>query len=158
MKWFFLLFSLLLAACGSGGQIKPPDIAYGRDLCARCGMVIDDPRYAAALLLENNQSLKFDDVGEMFKWHAEHMDQAIRAWFVHDYQSQGWLRAETSFYVVSKGIKSPMGAGVIAFGERATADTFARNQSPSLGVGSDTGVKVYTFEQALAEVPALMKH
>ena len=128
---------LVLSGCG-GGDAKPPDIAYGVDLCERCGMVIDEPRFAAAIVFENGGSHKFDDAGEMFAYRADHAAEAVRAWFVHDYTSKVWLRGETSFYVVSKKVTSPMGTGVAAFGVRAEADAFAQGLN----------AKVLVFDEA----------
>ncbi len=135
---------LALGAC-AGGQPKPPEVVFGMDLCERCGMVIDDPRYAAALVLENGSSHKFDDAGEMFAWRADHTGETVAAWYVHDYTSKVWLRGETAFYVVNKGVTSPMGTGVAAFGVRAEADTFAK--------GLKATVLVFDEAQRLLAVP-----
>jgi len=50
------LSGLLLGACGGRqGALQPPEIYYGQDTCARCGMLISDPRFAAALLTEEGE-------------------------------------------------------------------------------------------------------
>ena len=136
-----LLFALTLVAtaCAPANQEpQPPEIAYGHDMCDICGMLVSDPRYAAALLLDNGQALKFDDTGEMFVYHDKHPEQAVRAWFVHDYNTEQWVRGESAYYVVSTQIQSPMGFGVAAFGERSAAETFAQR----------IGVRVLTFDEA----------
>lgn len=135
----WLIVALALGACAAtGGEPKPPDIAYGHDTCDQCGMMIDDPRFAAAMLLEDGRVLKFDDAGEMFAYVAEHSGEAVRAWFVHDYHDESWLRGEEAFYVVSEQVHSPMGTGVAAFTTRPVAEKFAQ----------DLGGKVLTFAEA----------
>lgn len=135
-----VLLVLGAAACSGGGEPKPPDIAYGRDMCEMCGMIISEARFAAALLLEDGRALKFDDTGEMFAYHHEHPDLKVRAWFVHDYRTEEWTRGEPAFYVISKDVRSPMGTGVAAFAQRPAAEAFAH------GIGAD----VLSFEQAIA--------
>jgi copper chaperone NosL len=136
------LLALAAAACAGGGAPKPPEIAYGRDVCEMCGMLISEARFAAAVLLEDGRALKFDDAGEMFAYHHEHPDLKARAWFVHDYRTEEWTRGEQAFYVISQAVRSPMGTGVAAFSERPAAEAFAH------GAGAD----VLTFEQAVAAV------
>jgi copper chaperone NosL len=139
------------AACSSSGEPQPPKIDYGRDLCDHCGMVIDDPRFAAALLLDNGQAVKFDDLGEAFAYIAENPNVSVRARFVHDFQTQEWLRGEKAFFVVSEQVHSPMATGVAAFADRSQADSFAR------GVGA----KVLAFDEvhmALKSMPMSMSN
>ena len=68
---------------------------------------------------------KFDDIGDMLAYHAGRPDVQVRAWFVHDYPTEEWIRGETAFYVRSSQIASPMGHGIAAFRDRSAAETFA---------------------------------
>jgi copper chaperone NosL len=61
----------------------------------------------------------------MFIFQAKHPEDIVRAWFVHDYTTETWIRGETAFYVMSSEIHSPMGYGVIAFESNAAAERFA---------------------------------
>ncbi len=140
---FFAVIIFVVVGCASSTEIKPPEIAYGRDLCDACGMIIGDARFAAATLMTDGKTLKFDDVGEMLMYHAKHPELNVRAWFVHDYNTKAWVRGEESFYVMSRDkIKSPMGMGVAAFADRAAADAFAK----------EIAAQVMTFEQAQRSV------
>jgi copper chaperone NosL len=148
-----ILFALLLVACPAvlrlnllgdcgacapqGEEPRPPDIAYGQDLCDACGMLIGDPKFAAATVTTRGQTRKFDDIGDMIVYHMDHPDEQVRAWFVHDYLSEAWMRAETAYFVASPQIDSPMGHGLAAFATRADAEAFAR----------DRGVSVLTFNE-----------
>ena len=46
-----VLAALALAGCSprQAGEPQPPEIVYGRDVCDRCGMIMDEPRFAAAV-------------------------------------------------------------------------------------------------------------
>ena len=57
------LVLILIAACGSATAGGPPEINYGRDICIECGMIIEDPRFAAAYRLADGSEHKFDDLG-----------------------------------------------------------------------------------------------
>lgn len=123
----WMALSLVFVACQptASDEPQPPEILYGQDLCEMCGMLIDDPRFAAATLLTNGQARKFDDAGEMILYHMEHPDQSVLAWFVHDYQTEVWTRGETAFYVINSTIHSPMGYGVASFVDEAEAQKMA---------------------------------
>lgn len=123
-----LLFTLglFLAACAQqSGEPRPPTLAIGRDVCDACGMIISEAKFAAATVTADGKTLKFDDAGEMFSYHAKNANLQVRGWFVHDYNSQQWIPGTTAFYVVAKDVKSPMGTGVVAFGDKNAAETFA---------------------------------
>jgi copper chaperone NosL len=140
-----LLLALLLAACApASAEPQPPEMAYGQDTCDLCGMIIGEPKFAAALLLEDGAARKFDDIGNMFVYRQAHPELDVRAWFVHDYRSEEWIRGETAFYVKSPSIKSPMGHGLAAFRYRADAEVFAQSLDTS----------ALTFEEARREVDA----
>lgn len=123
----WLGLSNFLVACQptKSDEPQPPEILYGQEVCEMCGMLIDDPRFAAATLLVDGQARKFDDAGEMVLYHMEHPDQMVSAWFVHDHKTEVWTRGETAFYVINNNIHSPMGHGVAAFVAEADAVALA---------------------------------
>ncbi|MFN3975131.1 MAG: nitrous oxide reductase accessory protein NosL [Dehalococcoidia bacterium] len=130
-----------LASCGrkSAGAPKPPPIRYGRSVCAYCGMIINEARYAAGAVLEGGSSRLFDDIGDMFLYFRAHPEERPLALFVHDYATEQWIRAETAYYVVSPQILSPMGHGIAAFAQRPQAEAFAQEKQG----------RVLDFSQAL---------
>lgn len=134
-----LLFAgLLLASCArESKEVQPPEIIYGQDLCNLCGMIVDDPRFASALVLENGGRRLFDDIGDMFIYHDRHPDEKILAWFVHDYGTEAWLRAEGAFYIKSPAINTPMGHGLAAFEKQEDAEALAAEKE----------AKFLTFEE-----------
>lgn len=141
---FYIIVPLLAACKPKLEEPHPPDIIYGQENCASCGMVIDDARFASATLLTSGEYRKFDDIREMLVYHMEHPEDQVIAWFVHDYQSERWLRGETAYYVLSTSIITPMGGGIVAFAELADAQNFA----------SEKGGAVYKFDEIRAKVHA----
>ena len=127
MKLLIAVFAfVLLTACAaqdSGPQ--PPEIVYGQDVCDECGMLISDSKFAAGTLDLKGNAHKFDDIGGMLMYHMDHPESQVKAYFVHDYNTQTWLRGETAFYVRSAQVNSPMYDGIAAFVDRASADAFA---------------------------------
>ncbi len=118
-----------LAACGQEtGEITPPEIIYGQDMCDVCGMLISEPQFAAALILEDDTPVKFDDLGELFHYQERFPDARVKAWFVHDYNTEAWVNAEAAHFVVVEGFATPMGFGIAAFETEADAAAFATEQ------------------------------
>ena len=136
---WLVIFTLIGAACSTGnGDPRPPELMIGSDVCEECGMVVSDARYAAATLIESGHTHKFDDLAEMFIFQAKHPEDVVRAWFVHDYETETWMRGETAFYVMSAEIHSPMGYGVVAFETQEAAEAFATGWK---------AVQIYTFDE-----------
>jgi copper chaperone NosL len=139
-------FAVLLGACAQqSSEPQPPTIAYGRDMCDACGMIISEAKFAAATVLSDGKALKFDDAGEMFTYHAKHPELQVRVWFVHDYNTQNWINGQSAFYVVAKDIKSPMGTGVAAFADKSAAETFA----------AKFNVKIMSFDEIRMMKPGM---
>ncbi len=135
----------VLAACSQpGGDVQPPEIVYGQDMCDECGMLISEPKFAAALVLEDGTPVKFDDLGELLHYQSRHPDAEVKAWFVHDYHTEAWVNAEAAYFVVVEGFATPMGFGIAAFEAQADAEAFAEEQ----------GGRVMTFAELLADPPS----
>lgn len=137
-----LLAPLLLGGCG--GQVDaalPPAITYGRDTCDRCGMIISDERFAAALVAADGSARLFDDAGEMLLSVTEAGLDGQRAW-VHDRNSAEWIDATTATYARGAPETTPMGTGYVAFARREDAVAFAAQPG---GAG-----QVLTWQEAIA--------
>lgn len=148
---WWVIFTLIGVACRAGnGDPRPPELMLGSDVCEECGMVVSDARYAAATIIESGpltesgsltqsgHTHKFDDLAEMFIFQAKHPEDVVRAWFVHDYETETWLRGETAVYVMSEAIHSPMGYGVVAFETREAAEVFAADLAEA---------QIFTFDE-----------
>lgn len=117
----------LVAACNSEPQTGPVPIAYGRDTCDLCGMIISDPRFATQIRGgPGHKAYKFDDMGdavhflERQKWKN---DADVEIWVMDAETGKTWLDARKAFYV--EGMQSPMAHnfGAVA-GERPGAVSF----------------------------------
>jgi nitrous oxide reductase accessory protein NosL len=115
---------LALAGCGGGASAnEPPAIAYGETPCARCGMIIFEPRHAAGLVAGDEIST-FDDTGEMIATVQERGASSGRVW-VHDFANAAWIDGGAAFYGASPHATTPMGTGVVAFADRTKAVAYA---------------------------------
>lgn len=119
-----LALLVLLIGCTKVDLEKPPDIVYGRDICTRCGMIIEDERFAAAYVTPAGEARIFDDIGDMLVHQAE-KGEAVHAYWVHDYETAEWLRAEDAFFVLTADIHTPMGYGLVALAEEGQATAVA---------------------------------
>jgi len=141
----YLALALLLGltlACGSGApQDRPPDIRYGKDICDECRMIINEPRFSAGYITAKGAVRRFDDIGDLLAYHAKHGEE-VSAFWVHDYETEEWIRAESSVFVVADPARlpTPMGHGVVAFADRKRAEAFARQ----------VGGEVLTWQDLLA--------
>ena len=138
-----LVAPLLLSRCGGQtDDAQPPEINYGRDTCVRCGMIISDERYAAALVAPDGSVRLFDDAGELLLSVAEEATEGQRAW-VHDRVGTQWIDAATASYTRGAPETTPMGTGYVAFAKREDAVAYAATPD---GEG-----QVWTWQEVLAQ-------
>ena len=144
-----VLLAVFLIGCGRpDGRLEPPEIRYGRDVCAQCGMIVSDPRFAAAAATADGTMSIFDDIGDLLAYRKANQPDWAAIW-VHDYDTQEWLRAEDAWYLLSPGIHSPMGWGIAAF---ASEDAARARQG-------ELGGELLRWEELLArELPYPASH
>jgi len=137
MKYLLMLLAVIsFTACRDKIDTGPQAIHYGEDSCGRCGMIISDKRFAAELIDQKGEAVKFDDVGCM----AEHLKGAEKAGtkplavYVADFGTGEWIDAGKAFYLLNPELKSPMGYNIAAFG-----DAEAMNASPFREGGKEAG-------------------
>jgi len=123
-----LLLSLTLLACGHPTH-GPARIAWGRDVCEHCQMVISDKRFAAEIRLAGHVH-RFDDPGCAFRWlEAQTGGEAATEIWVMDEDRQEWIDARTALY--RPGQRTPMayGFGAVSKPERGSLDFDAVRQA-----------------------------
>ncbi|MDQ7029915.1 MAG: nitrous oxide reductase accessory protein NosL [Ardenticatenia bacterium] len=115
-----------ISACGSGSVVNgPPEVRYGEDVCDECRMIISDARFAAAYVTAGGDVRRFDDIGDMVVYFSRVHEDVVAFW-VHDYGTKVWLRAEEASFVRSSSVQTPMGHGLVAFASRGEAEAFVR--------------------------------
>lgn len=115
------VYLFILAACGGNNLDTPPEIAYGRDVCVQCGMIISEPQFAASYTTKTGDVRLFESIEDMAMYHSEHQEDVHLFW-VHDYETEEWVRGDEAVYVLSETIITPMGAGVVAAADEAGAE------------------------------------
>lgn len=115
----------------------PVPIAYDREQCAECRMLVSEPAFAAQIQTRDGRVLDFDDPGCLFEWWDEaRPTPEVHAGYFHHLREDRWLSLdEAAFVDVSP---TPMGFGVGAVprgteGARSLEDTRARLHAKRTG-------------------------
>jgi copper chaperone NosL len=126
---------LITTACGAkaGG---PPEILVDRTACSHCRMLISEPLYAAAYQAPGAAVRVFDDVG-CLRDAARSEPGPLTFWF-HDADTGGWIDGTRAVLVASDEVRTPMGGGLIAYGDRPAAEvSAAKHHGRIIGSVSD---------------------
>jgi copper chaperone NosL len=115
--------ALWLAGCGAP-KFEPVEIAV-EDMCALCKMAISEKQYAAEFISRDGDAFKFDDIGCMANYVAEKKVEDVAAYYVVDFDSKQWLKAEEANFVASPNFHTPMSGGIVAFRDRSRAEASA---------------------------------
>ncbi|HLE25758.1 MAG TPA: nitrous oxide reductase accessory protein NosL [Thermodesulfobacteriota bacterium] len=114
------IFSFLLII-GCQSENTPVSINKGTDMCEYCRMMIDDFHYSAEIVTKGKVH-KFDDIGCMMAYAQSNDLSLDKAHFwVMDFDSATWIKGDEAYYVLSPGIHTPMGYGIIAFKDQIKA-------------------------------------
>ncbi len=140
---FMLALCLLLTSCGDAPTLDPPIVRWGQDVCAECGMILSDDRYAAAVVAihdgERHEYL-YDDLGEMLA-HPPKTEGAVKQW-ARDMRTRQWIDASRAHYIRSRTLHTPMGYGVVALNDLQDAQALrdeAGGELLTMHDWSDTG-------------------
>lgn len=98
-----------------------PELAFGQEACANCGMLIDDPRFAGAWIEPGNRQQHFDDIGCLVSWMSQVPPPEGTRYFVRNYADDGWLRGESAHFAMSEDFRTPMAYGAVAFENESAA-------------------------------------
>jgi copper chaperone NosL len=128
--WATTLLAIALSLSACGGEVAtdgPPEINFGRDICIECGMVIDDPRFAASYRLDDGTEKAFDDLGGLIIEGRESGELDVAKVWVSDFDQEVFIDAESAHYVPTLGVASPMGHGILAFADMDRATKVAED-------------------------------
>lgn len=139
---FILALAVLSFACSASAVDldATPELRVGEDICNECGMIISEEIYSAAYRLADGEQKIFDDIGDMAVHYRLNADE-VAAFWVHDFNSVEWIRAEDAFFVASHDLVTPMGHGIAAFTDRTSAQALA----------ADIGGAIHTLDGLLAQ-------
>jgi copper chaperone NosL len=122
----FVAVCLCAVAAGCSGAVedRPPSLRLGEEACDHCRMLINDDRFAAALVTADGETRKFDEIGCLLEYQAANTAPVKRYW-VRCYRSSQWLDAQQVFFVHSPQLHTPMGGGLAALPTYAEARELA---------------------------------
>jgi copper chaperone NosL len=122
----FALVALALAACTPAEGPQP--IAYDREPCRHCRMLISEPRFAAQLETEDGEIWSFDDPGCLLSALAVESPRVRALWFHHLHEDR-WLSGARVAFVETE--RTPMGYGLGAV-EADTSGSLSLDQARAL--------------------------
>jgi nitrous oxidase accessory protein len=147
-----LLAALLVAACG----IAPEPLHIGSDECAQCRMTISEPQFATQVLSTRGRSYKFDSIECMVSFlNGTQLGQAdVHSAWIADFDApESWVPVEDAVFVHSPRLRSPMGGGLSAHGERTGAEALLRELGEGELLGwAELRQRAVTHEHAPAAV------
>ena len=115
----FLVSTLFIFSC----SIEQEKINYGRDSCHFCKMTIVDRQHASQAVSSKGKAFKYDAIECMINDFKQKTDVKFSLLLVNDYSAPGKLvDAKTAAFLISKEIKSPMGAFLSAFEKQEEAE------------------------------------
>jgi copper chaperone NosL len=118
-----LLAALTVAALGCGGD-GPPTVRYGQEECAHCRMIVNDDRFAAAIVTTAGDAHKFDEISCVTDYLAAN-SPAVKGVWVRGYRSGQWHDARQAHYAHGPKLQTPMGSGLAAVATKEEADALA---------------------------------
>jgi copper chaperone NosL len=88
-------------------------------------MAISQKQFAAQLFDADENVHKFDDVACMLRF-IQQGRATPAAIFVADYNTREWIKGNSTMFVKTDRVDTPMGGGLLAFSEARRADEAAR--------------------------------
>jgi copper chaperone NosL len=120
---------LLLGVVGVSCQAGVREIRYRQDTCARCRMIVMDPRYGCELVTRRGKALIFDSVECLAAHTLEVPDDARESRVLlvtHHARPARLAAADSSLYLRCAELPSPMGLGLSACADRHAAEELRR--------------------------------
>jgi copper chaperone NosL len=99
---------------------EPLPVAWNRQTCAQCRMLVGDPAFAAQLQTRDGRVLFFDDPGCAFLWIDENRP-AVHALYFRHRSAERWVAAPEVGFVEATS-DTPMGYGLAAVDAADHAD------------------------------------
>ena len=130
MRIIYKFASLALLCVWVSCKVAPEQINYGSDACHFCKMTIVDQQHSAQYVTKKGKQFKFDAIECLVNELAEKDADKIGILLVADYLEPGQMTsATTATYLISKEIKSPMGAYLSALSSSEKAKELQQKYS-----------------------------
>ena len=125
-----MVLMIILTSC----KVEPKKINYGKDHCHFCDMIIVDKTHTAQYVTKKGKVYSFDAIECMLNDLNKNNNEDTMAFLlVADYVNpEKLVDAKTATYLISKKIKSPMGANLSAFNSKETAEEFLNKNDGKL--------------------------
>lgn len=118
---YFISITVLIMSC----KAEPQKIEYGTDACHYCKMTIVEKTHAAEIVTKKGRSYKYDAIECMLNEMKEEGSDKIALFLVTDYTKPTILiDATKTTFLISKEIKSPMGANLSAFSDKKESEKY----------------------------------
>lgn len=108
--------------------------AQNTNQCVHCNMKIEDNLHRASARSVDT-TIHFDAIECLMNYLKSNNEKGLEALKVSDFLSGNLIDAKTAFYLISKGISSPMGANLTAFKDESAANKMK----------NDKGGEIYTW-------------
>ncbi len=122
--------TFILLSC----KVEPKPINYGDDHCHFCDMTVVDKTHAAELTTKKGKSYVYDAIECMVNDLKQKNNEDKMAFIlVANYDNPGDLiDAKSATFLISKKIKSPMGAYLSAFSSKEIAEKYQNDNGGEL--------------------------
>jgi copper chaperone NosL len=133
MKRTFLLILAILMGLTSifavdEKSVKSVPIDEAIDVCEWCHMAVKNNGYASELILDGGKTVKFDDIGCLFRYKAKNTGEKIIGEFVQDAYSKELVALNKTYFVDAKSIPTPMSSGIHSFKTKENALKFIKEK------------------------------
>ena len=117
-----------LSGCGSVENDGPPSVRFGDSVCAECGMIVSDERFATSTIVvgdRGNQAMIFDDFNCQINFETKHAELVVVDRWSHDHGTNEWMHMADAWFVESEQLRTPMASNIASFLDKEHADAFA---------------------------------
>lgn len=114
---------------------KPQPFEAGKDNCHYCKMGITDIRFGGEIITKKGKVFKFDDLHclvSFLKGGGEEQSNISQTLTILFDQKNEFLDVNKAVFTISPELKSPMGSNTAGFGNKASAENFAKGKQAEI--------------------------
>jgi copper chaperone NosL len=122
-KLIILVSILFCTAC----SINPEPLKPGKDQCHACKMPVADIKYGAEIVTNKGKVYKFDDIICLLQFYDSETlkEPEIHSIWVSDFEgTKGLIDVNTSCFLLSEQLQTPMNSQAVAFADCTRAELF----------------------------------